>query len=140
MQQLRLSIVGFGTVGRWLAEAIRRHCSWLETEYGVAVTIVGVANRRDGFIYRDAGFDTTTLLDFASAGRPLGDYPGARWRETALEGLAQTECDVMAEASSTDPREPEARALRQRWNCSRSLGGTVSSAAWNPRSCRALPY
>src|SRR4030095_6919485 len=29
-----------------------------------------------------------------------------RW-ETALEGLAQTECEGMPEASSTDPREPE---------------------------------
>jgi homoserine dehydrogenase len=94
-------------VVRWLAEALRRHRSWLETEYGVAVTVGGVANRRDGFVYRDAGFDTTALLEFASAGRPLGDYPDARRWENALEGLAQTECDVMAEASSTNPREPE---------------------------------
>lgn len=107
MQRLRLSIVGFGTVGRWLAEAIHSHRSWLQTECGVVVTVVGVANRRDGFIYRDAGLDITTLLELAAAGRPLRDYPGAgRW-ETALEGLAQTESDVMAEASGTNPREPE---------------------------------
>jgi homoserine dehydrogenase len=104
---LRLSIVGFGTVGRWLADAIGRHRSWLEAEHGVAVTIVGVANRRDGFVYRDAGFDITTLLELVSAGRPLREYPGGQRWETALEGLAQTECEVMAEASSTDPREPE---------------------------------
>src|SRR5262249_22357302 len=107
MQALRLSIVGFGTVGRWLADAVGHHRSWFEAEHGVAVTVVGVANRRDGFVYRDAGFDTTTLLEFVAAGRPLKDYPNARRWETALEGLAQTECDVMAEASSTDPREPE---------------------------------
>jgi homoserine dehydrogenase len=104
---LRLSIVGFGTVGRWLADAIGRHRSWFETEHGVAVTVVGVASRRDGFVYRDAGFDIATLLELVSAGRPLRDYPGGRRWETALEGLAQTECEVMAEASSTDPREPE---------------------------------
>jgi homoserine dehydrogenase len=107
MQQLRLSIVGFGTVGRWLAEAIRRHRSWLESECGVGVTVVGVANRRDGFIYRDAGLDITALLELAAAERPLGDHPGVRRWETALEGLAQTESDVMAEASNTNPREPE---------------------------------
>ena len=107
MQALRLSIVGFGTVGRWLADAIGHHLSWFEAEHGVAVTVVGVANRRDGFVYRAAGFDTTTLLEFVSAGRSLRDYPGGRRWDTALEGLAQTECDVMAEASSTNPREPQ---------------------------------
>ena len=96
MQPLRISIVGFGTVGRWLAEALHRHHSWLEHECGVAVTVVGVANR-DGFIYRNTGFDTTALLEFVSAGRSFGDYPGVRRWDTALEGLAQTECDVMAE-------------------------------------------
>src|SRR5215813_8531772 len=71
MQVLRLSIVGFGTVGRWLADAIGHHRSWFEAEHGVAVTVVGVANRRDGFVYRAAGFDTTTLLEFVSAWRSL---------------------------------------------------------------------
>jgi len=106
MQPLRVSIVGFGTVGRWLAEAIHRHRSWLEDECGVVVTVVGVATRA-GFIYRDTGFDTTALLEFVSAGCPLRDYPGGRRWDSALEGLAQTECDVMAEASGTNPREPE---------------------------------
>jgi hypothetical protein len=105
MQALLLSIVGSGTVGRWLAAAIGRHCSWFEPQHGVSV--VGVANRRDGFVYRDAGFDTTTLLEFVSAGRPLGEYPGGRQWETAVEGLTQTECDVVAEASGTNPCEPE---------------------------------
>src|SRR5262245_24896370 len=153
MQPLRVSIVGFGTVGRWLAGAIHRQRSWLEDECRVAVSVVGVANR-DGFIYRDTGLDTSALLEFVSAGRPLGDYPGVRWWDTALEGLAQTECDVMAEASGTNPREPEPAsshirqalgrgthvitsskvpAPRQRWNSSCSLGAGVSSVAWNPQ-------
>src|SRR5262249_23726911 len=46
-------------------------------------------------------------LEFVSAGCPLRDYPGGRRWDSALEGLAQTECDVMAEASGTNPREPE---------------------------------
>src|SRR5262245_43574549 len=107
MRPLRLSIVGFGTVGRWLAAAIGRHRWWLESEHGVVVSVVGVANRRDGFIYRDAGLDIATLLEFASTGRRLREYPGGRRWETALEGLGQTECDVIAEATSTNPREPE---------------------------------
>jgi homoserine dehydrogenase len=107
MRRIRLSIIGFGTVGRWIAEAIDRRRSWLEAECGAAVSIVSVATRRGGFIHREEGFDITSLLKLAFAGRPLADYPGTRRWETALEGLAMTESDVLAEASNTNPREPE---------------------------------
>ena len=56
MQHLRLSI-GFGTVGRWLAGAVHQHQSWLEADCGVDLSIVGVATRREGFRYREDGFD-----------------------------------------------------------------------------------
>lgn len=107
MRHLRLAIVGFGTVGRWLASAIHRRGQHMESEYGVAVVLVAVANRRHGFISRDSGFDVPSLLEWAAGGRPLREYPGARWFETARAGLVQTKCDVMAEASGTNPREPE---------------------------------
>jgi homoserine dehydrogenase len=107
VRQLRLAIVGFGTVGRWLAAAVHRRRAWLAAECGAAVAVVSVATRRDGFIYRDAGLDLPTLLDLATACRLLNEYPRARHWDTALEGLAQTEFDVLAEASNTNPREPE---------------------------------
>ena len=56
MQQLRLSIVGFGTVGRWLATAVHQRRAWLAAECGVAISLVSVATRHDGFIHDDAGF------------------------------------------------------------------------------------
>jgi homoserine dehydrogenase len=107
LRNLQLAIVGFGTVGRWLAAAIHRRRAWLEAECGVAVAVVSVASRRDGFIHHDAGLDVPTLLDLAAARRPLSDYLGARHWNTALEGLAHTGADVLAEASNTNPREPE---------------------------------
>src|SRR5262245_34814169 len=107
MQHLRLSIIGFGTVGRWLAGAVHRHRSWLETDCGVDLSIVGVATRREGFLYREDGFDISALLDRASAGRPLADYPRARRWESGLDGLAATESDILAEAVNTNRRGPE---------------------------------
>jgi len=107
MRHLRLSIVGFGSVGRWLAAAVHRRHAWLAAECGVTVAVVSIATRRSGFIHRDAGLDIPVLLDLAAAGRPLTDYPGAQHWDTALDGLAQTERDVLAEASNTNPREPE---------------------------------
>ncbi len=107
MRQIRLSIIGFGTVGRWLADAIYRRRAWLEGEGSVSISIVSVATRRDGFVHQEAGFEIPTLLELAAAGYRLAIYPGAQRWETALEGLARTGCDVLAEASNTDPREPE---------------------------------
>ena len=107
MRHLRLSIVGFGTVGRWLAGAIHRRRSWLEGECGVELSIVGVATRREGFLYHEGGFDVGALLDRTASGRALADHPSTRRWKTALEGLAATESDVLAEASNINPREPE---------------------------------
>jgi homoserine dehydrogenase len=107
MRQIRLAIIGFGTVGRWLAAALDQRRAWLEAECGVAVSVVSVATRRDGFIHRDAGLDIASVLELASAGRRLAEYPGTRRWETSLEGLKQTDSDVLAEASNTNPREPE---------------------------------
>src|SRR5215510_7186633 len=146
MRHLRDSIVGFGTVGRWLAGAVHRHRSWLETDCGVDLSIVGVATRREGFLYREDGFDISALLDRTSAGRPLADYPGARRWESALDGLAATESDILVEASNTNPREPEPalshirQALQPRWIWLHSPAGAASSSAWSRQSCRGHRY
>jgi homoserine dehydrogenase len=107
MKHLRLSIVGFGTVGRWLADAVHRRGAWLERECGVTVSVVSVATRRGGFIHRDDGIEIPALLKLLAAGNSLTDYLGVQWWENALEGLTETEYDVMAEASNTNPRDPE---------------------------------
>lgn len=107
MKHIRLSIVGFGTVGRWLADAVYRRGTWLERECGVKVSVVSVATRRGGFIHCDAGFDIPNLLNYLVAGKALADYPGVQWWGNALEGLAATEYDVLAETSNTNPRDPE---------------------------------
>jgi homoserine dehydrogenase len=90
-----------------LATALHQRRAWLAAECGVAISVVSVATRRGGFIHHDAGLDIPTLLDLAAAGHSLTDYPGARRWDSALAGLAETHCDVLAEASNTNPREPE---------------------------------
>jgi homoserine dehydrogenase len=132
---LRLSIVGFGTVGRWLAETVQRRRAWLESECGVDVSLVSVATRRDRFVHREAGLDIPALLELAGAGRPLSEHPGARRWDGVLEGLRDTRPDVLAEASNTDPREPEPAlshiraALERGIPCITSSKGACAAAA-----------
>src|SRR5436305_10542402 len=48
---LRIWLVGFGTVGRWLAGALDAQAGQLAARYGRELTVVGIGNARDGFVY-----------------------------------------------------------------------------------------
>ena len=67
MKQLRLTLLGFGTVGQWLAEALHIRQACLQQEYGVVVTVISVATAHHGLIYRDDGLDIPTLLDLVAS-------------------------------------------------------------------------
>ena len=107
MKHLRLSILGFGTVGQGLAELLAARQHWLRHDYGLAVTLVSVANARHGFIYREEGLDLPTLLALAAARKPLVDHPGVQHWGNTLEGLQATSADVVAEVTGTNLRDAE---------------------------------
>ena len=107
MKELRLSIIGFGTVGQGLADLLATRQAALKQDYGLAVTLVSVANARHGFIYRDEGLDIPTLLELAATRRPLSEHAGVRHWPNALAGLQATDADVLAEATATNLRDAE---------------------------------
>ena len=107
MKNLRLSIIGFGTVGQGLAELLATKRALLKQDYELTVTLVSVANARHGFIYREEGLDIPTLLELAATGRPLSEHAGARRWANALEGLQATGGDVLAEVTGTNLRDAE---------------------------------
>src|SRR5881398_4200547 len=99
MKQLCLTLLGFGTVGQWLAEALHIRQAWLQQEFGVVVTVISVATAHHGLIYRDDGLDIPTLLDLVAARQPLTSHPDViRWANV-LEGLQATSGDILAEAT-----------------------------------------
>src|SRR3989440_9602704 len=107
MKHLRLSIIGFGTVGQGLAELLATKRALLKQDYELTVTLVSVANARHGFIYRDEGLDVPTLLELAAKRRPLSEHAGVRRWANALEGLQTTGGDVLAEVTGTNLRDAE---------------------------------
>jgi len=107
MKNIRLVIVGFGVVGQGLAELLHTKYELLHTQYGVNVTVVGVANARHGFIYREEGLNLATLLELAEAKRPLTEHPGVHSWENALVGLQAAKADMLAEATGTNLRDGE---------------------------------
>jgi len=92
--------VGFGTVGRWLARA-------LAERYADRFQIVGLANRRDGFFYREEGIDLGAALAIAAEDRSLDALPDvARW-STAIEGMRASDADVLVEVTQSPSPEGE---------------------------------
>jgi homoserine dehydrogenase len=104
---LRIWLVGFGTVGRWLARALDAQAGQLTARYGRELTIVGIGNARDGFSYHPGGLGIASILAAAAAGRPITEQPGAQVWASALEGLRATEADLLVEVTASPPADGE---------------------------------
>jgi homoserine dehydrogenase len=90
-RDVRIVVVGLGTVGRWLVGALNEHTSRLESRYGFRPTIVAVATRREGFV------------------------AGERRFASVLDGITETEADVLVEvtASPAENGEPGLSHMRE---------------------------
>ena len=107
MKNIRLSLVGFGVVGQGFAELIKTKHDFLKQHYGVDISLVGVANSRHGFVYRQDGLHIPTLLQLAKEKGPLTAYPGATYWDNTLEGLQASSADILVEVTPTNLRDAE---------------------------------
>lgn len=107
MKHLRLSLVGFGVVGQGFAELLADKHADLKQQFGVDVTLAGVANARHGFIYREDGLDIPRVLELAAKRRPLAEHPGVAHWDSALGGLQASSADVLVEVTPTNLRDGE---------------------------------
>ena len=107
MKQLRLALLGFGTVGQWLVEALHRQQAWLQQEFGLVISIIGVAMAHHGLIYCDDGLDIPTLLDLVATRQPLTAHPKVTHLTNVQEGLHVINCDVLAESTGATLRNGE---------------------------------
>src|SRR4051812_47341332 len=100
---VRISIVGFGTVGQWLVRALDSEADRLSARYGVEVSVVGLANARDGFVYDGDGLDLRSALGLVSDGRSIAELPGVQSWPRAVDGLRDTEADLLVEVTASPP-------------------------------------
>ena len=120
MKEVRIWIVGLGTVGQWLFRAMHVQAPRLADRYTFVPKVVGVANARDGFVYEARGLDPQTVLEFASAGRSLTELGGIRHWPSSVEGLAATDADVLVEVTASSPQQGSApRRCTQRYDLRR---------------------
>jgi homoserine dehydrogenase len=104
---LRIWLVGFGVVGQWLARALDAQAGQLAARYGHELTVAGIGNARDGFIYHPDGLDLASILTAAAAGQPITQQPGARAWPSTIEGLRATEADLLVEVTASPSADGE---------------------------------
>jgi homoserine dehydrogenase len=126
---MRIWLVGFGTVGQWLARTLDSQAERLAARYGVEVTVVGIANARDGFVHAAGGLDLGSALALAGGGRTIAELPGARHWSTALEGLRATEADLLVEVTASPAADGEPGISHMREALGRGIP-VVTSNKW----------
>jgi homoserine dehydrogenase len=126
---LRIWLVGFGTVGRWLAGVLDSQAERLAARYGVRVTVVGLANARDGFVFDANGLDLMAAHDLAARGRSLAELPRVHAWRTALHGIRATDADLLVEVTASPPADGEPGYAHMREALGRGIP-VVTSNKW----------
>jgi homoserine dehydrogenase len=126
---LRIWLVGFGTVGRWLASVLDAQAGRIASRYGREITVVGIASARDGFVYDEHGLDLRSVLAAAGGGRPITGQRGARAWPGAIEGLRATEADLLVEVTASPPADGEPGLTHMREALRRQIP-VVTSNKW----------
>lgn len=100
-------MMGFGNVGRAVAELLLRRGDDVEREHGVSVSFVLVADR-SGVAVDPNGLDLQALLDVKARAGGVAAYPGGgRPGMAPLDALAEIEAGLLLEASPTSVRTGE---------------------------------
>jgi homoserine dehydrogenase len=127
-RELRLAVVGLGTVGQWLLRALLTHERRLAREYDVALRVIGVGSAREGYVFEESGLDLPRVLELRSTRRSLSEHPGAHWR-TCLQGIEATDADVLVEVSASPPESGEPGISHMRSALGRAIS-VVTSNKW----------
>jgi homoserine dehydrogenase len=127
MRQVRLWVIGLGTVGRWLLAALEAGQESLPRRYDFRATVVAVANAHHGFIHAADGLDLGTVRRLLAEGRPISDHPGTDHWPTALDGLRATEADVLVEVSASPAADGEPGTAHMREALGRGIPVATSN-------------
>ena len=129
VKPLRIWLVGFGTVGRWVVRALESERERLSRRYRIGVTVVGLARARDGFIFDGDGIDLRSALDLVSQGGSIAGVPGVRCWPSAIEGLRATEADLLVEVTASPSADGEPGVAHMREALRRRIP-VVTSNKW----------
>src|SRR4030066_327929 len=108
--EIKIGLVGCGTVGQGLLEILDRKSEYLRDAYGFEPRIVAISDKLKGSILVPEGLDIRKLLVLLAGGKRVDEY----FREEAtaeiidpLDMIEKCEADVIAELTYTDIKTGE---------------------------------
>ena len=129
VRPLRIWLVGFGTVGKWLLGVLGSQTERLAARYGTEALVVGLANRRDGFVYDPNGLDLASVLAVAANRRSIAELPGVRRWPSIIAGLRATDADLLVEVAASPYTDGEPGLAHMREALERRIP-VVTSNKW----------
>ncbi|MBC8522285.1 MAG: homoserine dehydrogenase [Methanomicrobia archaeon] len=95
---VRISIIGFGNVGRGVAEVVRRKREEIARKHGIDIKIVGIADLR-GVIVNENGLGEDAIMKHKTVKK--------REDMTSLDVIKDVEHEIMVEATPTNVEDGE---------------------------------
>jgi homoserine dehydrogenase len=123
---VNVAVIGTGTVGQWLLQAIRDRREALRDRDGIDLRVVAVAGR-DGVVTAPAGIDLDAALALRRAGEPVTRLPRAERGRSTLDAIAAIELDVLAEVTQSLPPDGEPGRSHIRAALSRGVAVATSN-------------
>jgi homoserine dehydrogenase len=102
MKNFRLALIGIGNVNQGLVEILRDQKKFLADTFDVEFTVVGISDLLKGNVYSPDGLDLNQILTCVNEGGTLDRVDGAEkgWDASAL--IANSNADIVVEASYTN--------------------------------------
>jgi len=97
MPVYRVALLGFGNVGRALAQLLLRKTDELRSRYGLEVVVTGIATGRHGMALNPRGIDLTQALELAQQGRDLRALSTEPPPTDSLDFVRRVAADVLFE-------------------------------------------
>jgi len=103
----RLAIIGFGTVGRGLAEILHKKKEDLKQRCGVEFSVVAVSDLLLGSVYWEKGLKLSQLLNLANEGQSIAAYPDGIKGWDSFRVIKESRADTIVEVTYTDLKTGE---------------------------------
>ncbi|MHC1601432.1 MAG: homoserine dehydrogenase [Candidatus Nezhaarchaeales archaeon] len=103
MKKIDLLFIGFGVVGRGLAELLLEKNDLLKSKYNVEIKVSGICDLKWGSIINDEGLDLARALKLVDSGKTLDNYDlPAKRGLSSLEAIRETSSNVVVEVTWTN--------------------------------------
>ena len=101
MPHYKLALLGFGNVGRALAELLLRKQEEMQKDHNITFSVVAIGTGRRGFAVQPEGFDLPAVIEALQNGKTLAEFSAVPVTD-AFDLIRKSGADVLFENTPVD--------------------------------------